>query len=320
VLRGLAIILVVGIHAPAYAGAVPSSLAGWPTVYGMIAAMAVPAFFLCDGVLFARAEQRSRSRGYLETMYRSIRRLLGPWIVFTVIYTIARLMGEKAGLFREFLILGQPPSEIARVIWESRIAPQLYFLPALFLIRCLGPLLRPLAHRPAWLAVLAFGLYQVLLNSSGYRWGSDPIPQAISGFRYYLLGIVVYRYHSVFSAQAMGILAVLVAGLMLLIYLGDGPNPSLLYKFTLLLAAYTSSIVLDRPGRPLGWLGRKSMGIYLLHTPPLMKVAQLVAVRIAPGWAVCLALIWIFSLLASLALTLALERRSGTRALFLGEM
>ena len=318
-LRGFAIILVVGIHARGYAG--PIADASRPTIEAIwtaVAGLAVPAFFLCDGYLFALAQERSRSRGYIDALNRNVRRLLWPWLVFTLLYTIFRAAGEAAGLFHDHLVLGRRPTEIAMEWWESRIAMQLYFLPALFLVRCLGPVFRTLTVGPAWPSVVAAGASFGLLPSLGIQLGGDPVTNALGGLRFFLMGIAAFRYGAMLVQHGRWILVVLAPFVLVLVFQRGQPVLALAYQFATLLVAHVACLIAAGSDGWLTWMGRQTMGIYLLHAPPLLKAVQMVIARVHIDWVARFLAIWLVTYLIAIGLTRLISRHKWGR-LMLGE-
>jgi surface polysaccharide O-acyltransferase-like enzyme len=288
-LRGLAIILVVGIHARGYAytgatGAAAEAPAG--RAWAALTAAAVPAFFLCDGFLFARGQARPGRFDSAAYLRKSARRLLLPWLLFSLLYAALRAALEAGGLFRARLVLGRPPAEVAANLLESRVAMQMYFLPALFLIRALAPVTRHLARAPGWAAAPACAAYVALRHALAPPLGGDPVTNALGGLQYYLLGIVVFRYDALIAQAGwppFALLAALAAaapgapGAA-----GSGPL-HLASQGATLLAAYAACRAPARPAGPLTALGRHTMGIYLLHAPVLLKVVYLAVARLVPA-------------------------------------
>lgn len=318
VLRGWAILLVVGIHAAGYADLASDAPTGpLRMVFGKLATIAVPSFFLCDGFLWAMARQRSgRHAAYLAQISRSARRLLWPWLAFSVLYTLARAGGELAGLFQDHLVLGKGPAGLAAQWWSSRIAMQLYFLPALFLLRALGPMLGPLAIGPRGLSIVAAAAWFVIYGRTGITLSGDPLTESLSGLRFYLLGIALFRYRDVLSERAGALLVAAAALAPILLMRPDHPGAGLACQLVSLIAAHAASILLARRAGKLAEIGRSTMGIYLLHAPLPMKAAQLAVSRLDLGWPGRFLAIWGIVLLASFALTRLLSRYAWGRALF----
>jgi fucose 4-O-acetylase-like acetyltransferase len=317
-LRGLAIIVVVGIHAFGYAGRLPSDQqAHAEMLWNGVSTFAVPAFFLCDGYLFARAQARG-DHGYLETLARSARRLLVPWVTFTVIYTIARGAGEMAGLLGDRLVLGRQPGEIAREWWDSQIAMQLYFLPSLFLIRCLSPALRPLATGRRWGLLVATSLCYAAYASAGIPLGADPVTNAASGLRFYLLGMLAYRYREPLSRAAGPILVVAFGAMLALCSYRSRYWVGAAYQLAYLTAVHAAAVWMGDRARLLPMSGRRTMGIYLLHGPVLLKAVSLVVSHLIGPWPVRFLGIWAATFLIALAATVLVSRHAWGRSL-LGE-
>ena len=153
--RGYAIVMVVATHAMAYANLDPSMVS---TISFWVQAVAVPPFFLADGFLFVQGIQRNPHVPYAAYCIRSARRLLLPWIFFSLLYLILRAGFEFVGHPPITFVLGHNLGEILSAVYYSSISAQLYFLPALFIIRIVSFATRYLIVLPSaglivfWLA------------------------------------------------------------------------------------------------------------------------------------------------------------------------
>ena len=136
-MRAVAIVMVVVIHAMGYCGelgAVQRELIGF-----IVKTIGVPVFFLVDGFLAATI-YGSKNLMYTAFVRRSLVRLMVPWFIFTVFYTLARYLFESIGLLHSNIIVGRPIGYIFWSMYASVCAPQMYFLFSLFLIRLTLPL------------------------------------------------------------------------------------------------------------------------------------------------------------------------------------
>lgn len=316
-LRGLSIVLVVGVHAHGYAdpgglGLSPRVDALWPTV----SSIAVASFFLVDGYLFARTTERPGPFDYLAYLRRSAQRLLLPWLIFSLLYTGLRGAFEVAGFFPVRLVVGRSAAEVARSLYDSQIAMQMYFLAALFVIRSASFLTRHLSRAPGPVVVAAWLLYTGLLASAGFRHGDDPFTSAVVGFRYYLLGMAVWKFDGLIRASRHWLWPVL---LLATVAAGKAPGnalQTLTTQYLAILTAYTFFLAVTRGENLLVALGRQTMGIYLLHAPVVMKVAQVVSSRVVRGRLGMFLAIWALSFLGALVLNWVVLRVPRGRVLF----
>ncbi|MEP7152472.1 MAG: acyltransferase family protein, partial [Nitrospira sp.] len=190
--RGYAIIMVVATHAMAYANLDPSVvriMSFW------VQAVAVPPFFLADGFLFVQSIQKNHHLLYAAYCIRSARRLLLPWICFSLLYLILRAGFELVGHPPITFVLGHNFGEILGAVYYSSISAQLYFLPALFIIRLVSFATRYLILLPSaglivfWLAYVY--LWQAMPIGDGTSDRIDPVLNAAWGMQYYLLGMLL---------------------------------------------------------------------------------------------------------------------------------
>jgi len=314
-LRGLSIVLVVGVHAHGYAdpgglGLSPRVDALWPTV----SSIAVASFFLVDGYLFARTTERPGPFDYLAYLRRSAQRLLLPWLIFSLLYTGLRGAFEAAGFFPVRLVIGRSAAEVARSLYDSQIAMQMYFLAALFVIRSASFLTRHLSRAPGPVVLAVWLLYTGLLAATGFRHGDDPFTSAVVGFRYYLLGMAVWKFDGLIRASRHWLWPVLLLAAVVArsSHLNLGPTT----QYLAILAAYTFFLAVTRGENLLVALGRQTMGIYLLHAPVVMKVAQVVSSRVVRGRLAMFLAIWALSFLGALVLNWVVLRVPRGRVLF----
>jgi len=278
--RGFAIVMVVGIHAAAYSDLAEHRLG--PAILRFVATIGVPAFFLADGYLFALARRREPGFAALPFLRRSARRLLLPWLVFTVLYGLAQAIAERVGLAGHPILEGATPSRILLLAYGSAFSLQLYFLLSLFLVRSLAGVWCRLAIAP-WQAVVAvwagYALLQIAwlgpaLSARIHTPGLDPVVHAFWGLQFYLAGMACAASDGAIRRRAPVLLAaaaVLAAGLLAL-----GPDDSHLFQYTYLFGAFLVFLISARLTRALRGVGRHTMGIYLLH----QKLFSLVSVAL----------------------------------------
>ncbi len=281
-LRGTAIVFVVWLHAGAYAHHEVTLPAA--RFFLRLVDPGVAFFFLADGFLFARHICRHQGFQYVDYMRKSAWRLLLPWLIFTTAYGLLRAGFESAGFFTTYLLIGHSFAEILYTLFNSSVAPQMYFLMSLFLIRALSPLARHLAIGGWRIALFATVAYILLLKFSGFKLGFDPITSAIAGFQYYLLGILYFHLDGIFRRRAplIALLCLLGYGIMVaseaqcLLPVSAG----ILTKLVAMTANYALYLFVVRRVGVLVGLGQRTMEIYLLHAPVLIFGVALVAGRV----------------------------------------
>jgi fucose 4-O-acetylase-like acetyltransferase len=279
--RGLAIGLVVATHALGY-----SQLDQENTqLMGFLArTIAVPVFFLVDGILFALGHQSSEGLNYGAYVRKSARRLLLPWTVFTLAYCVLRLGFEYMDNSSTHVVYGQNWRDVFLAGYLSSFSSQMYFLLSLFLIRTASKVTYEVIHaRPinqTVTAIVYIIFFHTLPLQSWFFPGLDPIYHALWGMQFYLIGVAIVPWVPVLKVQALWLSAVAVLSGFLIASFVDG---MVLYsQFLLLLGCYLFFLSNSSRFTVLSGLGRRSMGIYLLHIPLVMKVFSLALTRLFP--------------------------------------
>ena len=141
--RGLAIAMVVATHALGYSHLDQES----EQLLGFLSrTIAVPVFFLVDGILFALGHQEQTTFDCAAYVRKSARRLLLPWVVFTVFYCALRIPFEYIDNSSAHVVYGQTWQEIALAAYLSSFSSQMYFLLSLFLIRAFSKVTYRVIH------------------------------------------------------------------------------------------------------------------------------------------------------------------------------
>ncbi len=76
----------------------------------------------------------------------------------------------------------------------------------------------------------------------------------------------------------------------------------------LIVGEYAAFLALANLRGPLPWFGRRTMEIYLLHAPILLKISQVLVGRFVHATLLVWPLIWAGSLLGSLVLASGLSK------------
>jgi surface polysaccharide O-acyltransferase-like enzyme len=304
-LRLIGIVMVVGVHALGRAN-LDQPIEEWFRF--VVTTIAVPIFFLVDGFLFARTSTSNHEFSYKSYVVKSYWRLLLPWIVFSLLYTCLRGLLESRGLLSEQVILGHTPQGIAAAIYLSMVAPQMYFLLSLFIIRLGTILYRRIVTMPSVWIVIVCLLYTFIFRNSNAKAffypGADPILLALWGLQFYFLGIVLFRLHHIVSKIPIWVMS---AGFGLLLILKQASASPGFIQYSYLLAVYGLGLAIaDRFTQPLK-IARYNMGIYLLHTPIVLTVISIgMAIVLSPA-----------SILYYVLVTLATVAVSGLLAKFI---
>jgi peptidoglycan/LPS O-acetylase OafA/YrhL len=279
-IRGYAIVMVVATHALAYTQVESSEV-----IQFWVQAIAVPPFFLVDGYLFLGALRRQPEFSYGDYLFKSARRLLIPWVVFTVLYGLLRAFFEYKGLLETRIILGHGIFDILNAAYYSAISAQMYFLPSLFAIRSWSFITKGLATvRPLWIVAIwvAYTIaWASMARLFGDENGLDPIFHAFWGLQFYLLGMVLHVYREVLDKYALGCAA---AAVFSLLAVRSAPGaPSLVVQYLYILGVYFIIIAGVAHAVVFAALGKFTMGIFLFHAPIVIKGASMIVPVIAQG-------------------------------------
>jgi fucose 4-O-acetylase-like acetyltransferase len=326
-LRAVAIVMVVCIHVLGYC--LPLPPAQYAVISFVVQTAGVATFYLTDGYLlaFGRAHKEHHHRQFMQ---KSARRLLVPWIAFTVLYTAARYAFELAGLMDNYAIAGRSPAEVATAAYSSVYAPQLYFLASLFLIRAVCPVTAALMLKmPVYAAgaLLAAGVWA--LNSYGISGlfpfsllagfpGQEPVLHAVHGLQFHACGMLLWRLHNRYGLRPLVLTTFPVLGLCLLGLLAGNLHLPRITQYAYLLSLFLFFAATGFHPAPLLWLGRNTMGIYLLHTPIILKAVSMAVNRLVTIPLLSFTLITCGVVLASVT-AIPLLRRLPAGHLLLGE-
>ena len=311
--RGVAILMVVAIHATSYVPSLPEGVIWFVNI--LCKSVAVPIFFLVDGYIF---HLKNRSLKYFSYIKSSFNRLIVPWLSFLFIYSCARFLFEFYGDAERY-IYGRSFYEVLLFSYNSVVAMQLYFLPALFLVRAMLPALRLFSGSRLTVKIIMFAVYVVLyravdasfLNALSVDGGLEPIRHALWGGQFYLLGIMASSF--VLSEIWKLLLPVLSIGLLLA---GSYYNESVymyLFQYAYLLSIFYLSVYF---GNGLEWLGGYTMAIYLLHAPVLMKIISIGLLKTPAGPVVVFLLLVFFTCVVSVIAYKQLDKFSILKPLF----
>lgn len=322
--RGVAILLVVGVHAQGYA--LPLDPGSRAVVSALVNQVCVPLFFLVDGWIQAHRAMAGRLPSYGAQLRSSAWRLLLPWLIFTVAYGLARYLFERVGVLDSQIVYGAGAADVLLAAWGSVYTPQLYFLVSLFLIRLLNPLHEWLATRLGFGSLLAIAL----VGSVGYRlaspwtmaWldiegGQEPLLHALYNYQFYLLGLALRQLPETFARWRWiaGLLATYAVAATAF-YALDVDSIGYYIKYPYLIATFllATTGVFSQPW--LLSLGRNTMPIFLLHVPIVMKLAGMLCAPLTSAPMVSLVLVWGSTMALTLALLWVIRKVPGHGLLF----
>lgn len=311
-MRAVAMFMVVGQHAIGYSLLDPvtrSKIAPWFQI-------AVPVFFLVDGFLLLRGYDQKGRFNYQDYIYKSTKRLVIPWALFSILYAFARLAYEYVGDPPERLILNKSLNDLLAAIWVGSPSSQMYFLLSLFFLRTLSfftiglgkvsPLMSlysvVIAGTVWWSSqnTVLLGEHTLKANWAG---GQDPLAHAVWGMQFYLAGCAAYRFHSWLSTHAKIVAAVCGSVAIAAPFFAI----DFLQQYFYLVGFYALFLAVSSGFSFLSWAGQFTMGIYLTHIPVIMKAISVVGSQVFDPTKVgyyCLVVItvYIVSLLVSIRL------------------
>jgi surface polysaccharide O-acyltransferase-like enzyme len=306
-IRTVAVFMVVGIHTMGY---IPLVGMERTIIAFLVHTVAVPVFFLVDGVIFSRQIQRKPEFNYFEYLLKSARRLLIPWAVFSILYLILRGLFEFSGFVSQQIILTSSFSEILHALYVSHVSNQMYFLLSLFFIRAFAFAWQRLAKAPRGAIALVWAGYTAILLLLAPQIadlspsGLDPVLNAIMGLRFYLLGVAVFRYQALLERYSLcGVSFALILGISLRLFSSAGIH----VQIPLLLCLYISFLCFFNQQNILSATGRFTMGIYLLHVPIILKAVSLIFLQINKGGAMIFVAVLVTTFIISLGFAKLLD-------------
>ncbi len=309
-IRALTMVLVVATHASYYVASSPSE----PKFILYLAAnFCTQIFFICDAMIYFRKNPLEGPHDDKGDLIRHAKRLLLPWLIFNVGYTAARGLAEAAGMFGRHAILGQPAAQVILDIYGSANAPHLWFLPALFLLRAARPALRQLWRLPGPALIVIYLSYMLVYEPFHellvpYKVTDyDPISHTFFGLQFLLLGVVLARYEK-FAHR----FALVMAAPMLALFFGNllinGVQPIPIIRNAYILGFFLLSMRLLPKRGVLTRIGRKSMGVYVLHSPIIVKFLSIPVALLPLSSKILIPLLAVVTYAASYAATVFINK------------
>jgi fucose 4-O-acetylase-like acetyltransferase len=282
-LRAAAIFMVVGIHVFGYCIPLPTIQKEILSI--IVHTVAVPIFFSVDGFLFARRTILCKEIDYIVNVKKNSLRLLFPWVFFSIFYTIMRYLFELTGFLKDHLIVGHSFQEVFVSTYGSVIAPQMYFLFSLFLIRLCTPFFRKFVLFKAYSTTLCLGLALIAICRSclplispslRIEGGQEPVLHAMWGLQFYFSGIILFRTFQIIRPQKL-LVPFCILFISALTFQGMlGNLKGLIIQYSYLGTIFLFFIIFQRAVSIVGWIGKNTMGVYLLHAPIVLKAVSIV--------------------------------------------
>jgi uncharacterized membrane protein YcfT len=269
--RGLAILLVVVIHATQWIELTPIRIPGWDGVNEVLSTLRMPLFFMCAGILATKwlsaswADLVSRKVFFLFWVY-----LLWQPIGSLAAVVAARITGDQLTPLRMVVSLAMTPARPRFELWFIW-ALALFFIAARLCARL------PLTPQLAIAACFTVFWFSNLIPAGNLGWNGVP--------KYYLFFLIGIHYRSVlldFAARLSRTTSLLV--LLGWVALATGayrsgalyfPGIGLAVRLIGLAAGIALAVTLqDVPF--LRYLGSRTLQIYLAHTPLIIVFVWLI--------------------------------------------
>jgi hypothetical protein len=189
---------------------------------------------------------------------------------------------EYFGLFAQKIVIGHSWIYMLELFYHSQISEQMYFLLSLFLIRILAFVWYRMIFFHAWIVALLWAGYILFISIFStqifglFQAHLDPFLHAIIGLKFYLLGLVLFNWQSVFLRRSLWAIGIT---LFLTIFLKFATSFTFLTQLSYLLCLYFLFLGFFREHNILSNWGRFTMGIYLLHVPIVLKALSLITLR-----------------------------------------
>ncbi len=276
-IRAIAIFMVVCVHAFAYTHQLNEPLS--TGMRFLVHTIPVPVFFFVDGFLFAWI-YKHKNFSYQTYIMKSFNRLIIPWLLFNTFYAILRYYMEYNNILSDKILVGHSMGAIVIAIYGSLVAAQLYFLVSLFLIRLLSIFTYHLITTQSGITIvfvffICIFLYQRFGGHMGellsIKGGTDPILHAAWGLQYYCFGIVMERYDKIVSNRAVIFSCFSFTGMLILLFFNNMAIGCILMPYCYLTGLFTLILAISEKRNVLSFIGKKTMGIYLLHNPIVLK-------------------------------------------------
>jgi fucose 4-O-acetylase-like acetyltransferase len=289
-LRGVGILFVVAIHAFAYLRL--PNYGPWRVPELAVSLIAVPIFFFADGWLQASRQRTPLPpQAALASLQTSLRRLGVPWVVFSCLYLGVALLAERLRFAGGRVLLPHGISDLPLALWRGAAATQLYFLPALLLVRAVALVVQPrLCGRPiaaAFVAAAAIAVWKIGLEprlppvAAG---SAEPLFGAGFGLAFAALGWAIAEAEIAGAPNLLWLIAAVLFGGVAMA--STGRPAAMAVQCAYLLAAWwlARGFARSRLHRGAAALGRHTLEIYLLHLPiPISLISRALLLLKLPG-------------------------------------
>lgn len=275
-MKAIAIVMVVATHAIAFSADMPAAIK--EKILISVLTIAVPVFFFIDGYLLATSHSAGKTISYWPFVKKNSHRLLLPWLIFSLGYCALRYIFESFDLLDDKHIVGQDIGHVIAGIYGSVYAAQMYFLVSLFLIRLIAPIISLVFNSSPLIVAILLGILCVVLqgvfdneiyNAFYISGGQEPLTHAIWGLQFYIVGILAFRVASIIDTKwlLLSCGSFFIASCFFTTY---G-----FFQLTFLVFFFLLLKYLNFENRIFRYVGSNTMGIYLLHSPLILKITSL---------------------------------------------
>jgi hypothetical protein len=313
--KAAAILMVVGIHTLGYCPGLSQSVR--TLLHSSIFGVAVTSFFFIDGFLFAERSLSNFSLTYKVYLIKSINRLLKPWLIFSLLYLIARWLFEISFPEGERFVVGASPFQILRNVFISAFAPQTYFLISLFIIRMISfPLLRLINNRGSAMFLIGASagiLLSYILSGQispllSFPNSQEPITHGIWGIQFFLAGAIISHFFSRLRKFTVGLVLFSLLVAIIAFLTGKTGVVVYLFRYGYILFLFFGFHLISSYVTAFGIFGRNSMGMYLIHTPVLLKIISLVVLKFSSNGFISFASTYCIVVIISLLLSILFQK------------
>lgn len=289
--KGIAILMVVGIHSIGYSTGICETHQN--ILHNIIFGVAVTSFFFIDGFLFCLHHLNNINLNFLKFTLKNCIRLLKPWLIFSLTYSIFRLLFELYFPTDEYYIIGVSYYRTILNIFNSTFIPQTYFLLSLFTIRTISyPIIQLLKSNAIFFCIgifcciLAFRFFSSQLPQEFHvPNGQNPITHAVWGAQFYFAGSFVGFFYNNLKTKALLISEISLSLLIISLFLNDFLLFRYCFRYSYIFLLFFGFHLVSGKCFLLEIIGYNSMGIYLLHAPVLIRIVSFIIIKYSiSGW------------------------------------
>jgi peptidoglycan/LPS O-acetylase OafA/YrhL len=292
---------------------------GWPV-----------AIFLCVGGYMAMVSYSTARIEYVSFIRKRARRILLPYLSVSVLIILSRIVLERLHLMPLSVTVYTPldPKRIIVDLLFAGASMHLYFLPGLFLMYALVPLMKASLKKvhlcfliTVWYILGAKPLFFMLYPLAGLRLPEpDLILNTVWGFQYFLAGCFLFHFDK-YADYFKGKNGLFFALIFILLAVQAHPYvPGEATGILLVLGYIFLAKGLEEIRSPiLLKLSGLTYGVYLIHVPYFVKMGDMLLRRMEPTWTNYL-LSSAFILVGASGLVMLFQRVPLLNLLFLGEI